>query len=88
MIPDEAAALQATLDTFGQGTLSASSLTAAELRLLPLLSTYLSLGAIAERLHVSRNTVKTQAISIYQKLGVSSRAEANQRAAEIGLMRA
>jgi LuxR family maltose regulon positive regulatory protein len=41
---------------------------------------------IAERLHVSRNTVKTQAISIYRKLGVSSRSEANQRIVETGLL--
>jgi hypothetical protein len=32
----------------------ASSLTAAELRLLPLLSTYLTLKEISERLYVSR----------------------------------
>ena len=37
------------------------------------------------RLFVSRNTVKTQAISIYRKLGVSSRSEAIDRAAELGL---
>ena len=41
--------------------------TTAELRLLPLLTTYLSMPEIAERLHVSRNTVKTQAISIYRE---------------------
>ena len=52
----------------------ASSLTGAELRLLPLLTTHLSFREIAERLFVSRNTVKTQAISVYRKLGVSSRA--------------
>ncbi len=39
-----------------------STLTAAELRLLPLLTTHLSFREIAERLFVSRNTVKTQAI--------------------------
>ena len=74
------------LDRVGQGTLGASSLTAAELRLLPLLSTHLTLLEIGERLHLSRNTVKTQAVSIYRKLGVSSRSEAMQRVRELGLL--
>lgn len=63
-----------------------SALTAAELRLLPLLSTHLSFREIGERLFVSRNTIKTQAISVYRKLGVSSRSEAIARAAELGLV--
>jgi len=61
-------------------------LTGAELRLLPLLSTHLSFREIAERLFVSRNTVKTQAISVYRKLGVSSRSEAIERVADLGLV--
>jgi LuxR family maltose regulon positive regulatory protein len=63
-----------------------SSLTAAELRLLPILSTYLSFQEIADRLHVSRNTIKTQALSIYGKLQASSRSEAVERAVELGLL--
>jgi LuxR family maltose regulon positive regulatory protein len=63
-----------------------STLTAAELRLLPLLATHLSFREIAERLYVSRNTVKTQAISVYRKLGVSSRGEAIGRASDLGLV--
>jgi LuxR family transcriptional regulator, maltose regulon positive regulatory protein len=65
-----------------------SGLTAAELRLLPLLSTHLSFREIGERLYVSRNTIKTQAISVYRKLGVSSRSEAIARAGELGLVEA
>ena len=64
----------------------ASSLTSAELRLLPLLATHLSFREIGDRLFVSRNTVKTQAISVYRKFGVSSRSEAIERAAELGLV--
>jgi LuxR family maltose regulon positive regulatory protein len=64
----------------------ASSLTAAELRLLPMLTTHLSFREIADRLFVSRNTVKTQAISVYRKLGASSRSEAVERAAALGLI--
>ena len=63
-----------------------SGLTRAELRLLPLLSTHLSFREIGERLFVSRNTIKTQAISVYRKLGVSSRSDAIARAAELGLV--
>jgi LuxR family transcriptional regulator, maltose regulon positive regulatory protein len=70
--------------TGGRG--GVSSLTTAELRLLPLLPTHLSFHEIADRLYLSRNTVKTHAISIYRKLGVSSRGEAVQRAQEIGLL--
>ena len=64
-----------------------ASLTAAELRLLPLLTTHLTFRQIAQHLYVSRNTIKTQAISVYRKLGVSSRTEAIERAVEIGLLR-
>jgi LuxR family maltose regulon positive regulatory protein len=64
----------------------ASTLTAAELRLLPLLTTHLSFKEIAERLFVSRNTVKSQAISAYRKLDASSRSEAIERAVELGLV--
>lgn len=64
----------------------ASTLTAAELRLLPLLTTHLSFREIAERLFVSRNTVKSQAISVYRKLNASSRSEAIERAVELGLV--
>jgi LuxR family maltose regulon positive regulatory protein len=65
---------------------AASVLTAAELRLLPLLSTHLSFREIGEHLHISRNTVKTQAIAVYRKLGVSSRSDAIERAAALGLV--
>ena len=70
-----------------QGGVS-SGLTRAELRLLPWLSTHLSFKEIGERLHVSRNTIKTQAISVYRKLGASSRSEAVTIAEELGLVEA
>ena len=84
---EDAEAVRARLTTVGdQASGWASTLTAAELRLLPLLTTHLSFREIAERLFVSRNTVKTQAISIYRKLGASSRSEAIERATELGLV--
>ena len=72
----DAPAAQATL---------AEALTPAELRVLQLLptSTYLEM---ADALYVSRNTVKTHLRSIYQKLGVTSRSEAVERASELGLL--
>jgi LuxR family maltose regulon positive regulatory protein len=60
-------------------------LTPAELRLLPLLATHLSFREIADQLFVSRNTIKTQAISVYRKLGVSSRSDAVAEAQRLGL---
>ena len=81
-------ALRSRLSALPSGRVGASSLTTAELRVLPLLVTHLSYPAIAERLYVSRHTVKTQAMSIYRKLGVSSRAEAVEAARGLGLISA
>ena len=70
----------------GTGRAGASALTAAELRLLPLLSTHLSVPEIAAELHLSRHTIKAQAMSAYRKLGVTSRDQAIARARELGLL--
>jgi LuxR family transcriptional regulator, maltose regulon positive regulatory protein len=64
----------------------ASALTAAELRLLPMLSTHLSFAEIAAELFVSPNTAKTHAVSIYRKLGATGRSQAVARARELGLL--
>ncbi len=61
-------------------------LTPAELRVLPHLRTHLTFAEIGRRLYVSRNTVNSQAGSIYRKLGVSSRGAAVDRARELGLL--
>jgi LuxR family maltose regulon positive regulatory protein len=84
---DEAQALGDRLaNERGAGALGASALSAAELRLLPLLSTHLSFPEIAAELFVSRNTVKSQVLSIYRKLSATSRSEAVGRARELGLL--
>jgi ATP/maltotriose-dependent transcriptional regulator MalT len=67
-------------------TLLLTPLTAAEKRVLAHLPTNLTFAAIAEECFLSRNTVKTQAIAIYRKLGVSSRHDAVTRARELGLL--
>ena len=83
----EAQALRAQLSKErGPSAPGASSLTAAELRLLPLLSTHLSFPEIAGELFLSRNTIKSQANSIYRKLGASTRSQAVTRARELGLL--
>jgi LuxR family transcriptional regulator, maltose regulon positive regulatory protein len=64
----------------------ASSLTAAELRVLPLLATHLSFAEIAAEQFVSPHTIKSQAISVYRKLAVASRSAAVTRARELGLL--
>ena len=64
----------------------AMSLTGAELRLLPYLATHLTFPEIATRLFLSRNTIKTEAVSVYRKLGASSRSQAIERAVEVGLL--
>jgi LuxR family maltose regulon positive regulatory protein len=69
-----------------QGSHSWSTLTRAELRLLPFLQTYLTIKEIGDRLGVSPNTAKTQALSIYGKLGASTRSEAIDAAVARGLL--
>jgi len=86
VLPAQANELRTTLATMKRTGLGASSLTTAELRLLPLLPSYLSFREIGQRLFVSHHTVKTQAISIYRKLGVSSRSEAVHHAQQLGLL--
>jgi LuxR family maltose regulon positive regulatory protein len=63
----------------------AAPLTPAELRILRLLptSTYRQMAAT---LYISRNTVKSRLRSVYQKLGVTSRAQAIERAVDLRLL--
>jgi LuxR family transcriptional regulator, maltose regulon positive regulatory protein len=83
----QAQALRAQLSRDrGSSVPGASALTAAELRLLPLLSTHWSFPQIAREMVLSRYTIKSQAMSIYRKLGASSRAQAVARSRELGLL--
>ncbi|HEX3692185.1 MAG TPA: AAA family ATPase [Solirubrobacteraceae bacterium] len=77
----------AEADAAAAGAMTGSAaLTLAELRVLRFLPTHLSFREIAERLHVSTNTVKTQVHAVYRKLGARSRSQAVARAASIGLL--
>jgi len=80
------AELRARTDALAPIDAWAASLTDAELRVLQLLSTHLTFREMGTRLHLSRNTIKTHAISIYRKFSVSSRSAAINRAAELGLL--
>jgi LuxR family maltose regulon positive regulatory protein len=82
----QASQLRSQLDQVRGEVIGAAPLTTAELRLLPLLATHLTFREIGQRLYVSQHTVKTQAMSIYRKLGASSRGQAVQRVQEIDLL--
>jgi LuxR family transcriptional regulator, maltose regulon positive regulatory protein len=86
VLPGEVAALRAAIDALPLGVGGASTLTAAELRVLVLLPYYLSFKEIGQRLGVKASTVKTHSIAIYGKLGASSRSEAVELAVAAGLI--
>lgn len=67
-------------------TAGRTAISPAELRVIQLLPTHLSFREIGEALYLSRNTVKTQAIAAYRKLGVNSRTEAVACARTFGLL--
>ena len=75
--------IEANTAPTGIGT---SPMSPAEMRVMRYLPTHLTFAAIADELFVSRNTIKTQAISIYRKLGVSSRNPAVESARALGLL--
>ena len=52
----------------------------------PLLSTHLSFAEIAAEMFLSRNTVSSQAMSVYRELAVGSRSQAVARSRELGLL--
>ena len=66
---------------------SAMALTTAEMRVLQLLPTHLSLGEIGDELHTSRNTVKTHVAAVYRKLQCTTRTEAVAQARDLHLLR-
>jgi LuxR family transcriptional regulator, maltose regulon positive regulatory protein len=61
-------------------------LTDREVDVLRLLAARYTNKAIAARLHISRHTVTTHTVSIYQKLQVTGRRDAARRARDLGLL--
>jgi LuxR family maltose regulon positive regulatory protein len=86
LLNEQVEALRERLAGAPAGAVGVSTLTPAELRLLPYLPTHLTFREIGTRLFISRNTVATQSGSIYRKLGASSRGEAVIRARALGLL--
>ena len=86
ILRDQAHQLRAQLDRLRGDLIGMTSLTTAELRLFPLLATHLTFREMGQSLHLSQHTVKSQALSIYRKLGVRTRGQAVQRVEEIGLL--
>src|SRR5215470_5921861 len=83
----EAAALRARLDNErGAVVPGPSALTAAELRVLPLLPTHMPAHEIAAQLFLSHNTIRTEMKSIYRKLGAVTRSQAVTQARQLGLL--
>jgi LuxR family maltose regulon positive regulatory protein len=83
----EAEALRAQLaHQRGSADPGASALTAAELRLLPLLSTHLTVPEIAAELFLSPHTIKSQMKSVYRKLEATTRNQVVTRARELDLL--
>jgi LuxR family maltose regulon positive regulatory protein len=85
-LPLQVEELRESLRTLRAEAPGASTLTEAELRLLPQLATHLSFREIGERMYLSRHTVKSHAMAIYRKLNVSSRSSAVERAGQLGLL--
>jgi LuxR family transcriptional regulator, maltose regulon positive regulatory protein len=92
-LADEAEVLQARVlqarlpEGRGPTASGGPALTRAELRLLPMLATHLTFPQIAATMSLSPNTIKSQAYSLYRKLGVASRAEAVARSRQRALLK-
>jgi LuxR family maltose regulon positive regulatory protein len=65
---------------------SPMALSTAEMRVLHLLPTHLSLSEIGDELHIARNTVKAHVAAVYRKLHCSTRTEAVHRGRDLGLL--
>jgi LuxR family transcriptional regulator, maltose regulon positive regulatory protein len=87
-IPQQCDEVGTSVDLLSANALHGSSLTVAELRLLPYLVTHFTFPEIGARMYLSRHTVKSQALAIYRKFGVTSRTGAIERARAIGLLAA
>ncbi len=86
VLNDEVEDVRAQLAEMRSGVVGASTLTAAELRIIPMLATHLTVAEISDRLTVSENTIKSHVGSVYRKLDATSRSEAVEHAVRAGLI--
>jgi ATP/maltotriose-dependent transcriptional regulator MalT len=87
MLPHRLAHEERALEAaHGGAAMLREPLTDAEMRVLELAPTHLTLEEIGSNLCISRNTVKTHLKAIYSKLNVASRGGAVERAHAIGLI--
>ena len=72
--------------TLDQGALDRLALSKREFEVLVLISSGLSNQEIADKLFVSVNTIKTHSSNLFQKLDVSRRTQAIQKAKELRII--
>lgn len=84
--PEIAAHVQALPEDHDAGIAEPAALTASELRVLGALLDESGARAVAERLYLSQNTVKTHLRNAYRKLGATDRASALAIASRHGLL--
>src|SRR4029453_11938371 len=85
VLRDQYQRLAADLDRHRDQQASAT-LTTAEMRILHLLPTHLTLSEIADELYISRNTVKSHVANVYRKLHASPRTQAVREGRTLGLL--
>ncbi len=81
----EAVAAQGLADAAAK--IAAAGITTAEARVLRYLPTKMTFAVIAAKLGITRSAAKDRAERLYKKLGVHSRAEAVNRARQLGLIK-
>jgi LuxR family maltose regulon positive regulatory protein len=86
LVKDQIAELRVLATISRDGSDGVPALSAAERRVLQYLPTHLALAEIAEKLYLSRHTVKSHVVAVYRKLGVANRSEAVEVAQRRGLI--
>jgi LuxR family maltose regulon positive regulatory protein len=84
--PRQRATIQAPADVDPAVLAGARTLTERELEVLGRLDSVLPLSSIADSMYVTLNTLKTHVGAIYRKLGADGRADAVERAQNLGLI--
>ena len=83
MLPER---LEVLTKEWANGRRAGTALTERERTILRMLKGTLSERDIGRELYLSRNTIHSHTMSIYRKLGVSSRAEAVRQAQRVRLL--